>query len=161
MIQVTCPTCTSQFSADEQYAGRVANCPNCGNPLTIPAVSTGAPGPPPTPSQAGAAATRARPRHGGVSVAGFICGISAFILSLFEAIPCIGLFVIPIALPTTWAGLVCSTVGLVHAYRGNRSKLFPIMGLVFSILAMVWAPLVFFLFLGGFSALGLAAGSGF
>jgi len=160
MIQVTCPTCTSQFSADEQYAGRAAKCPNCGNPLTIPFVSTGAT-PPPTPAPQGGPPSPATPsRHDGVSIAGFVCGVCAFVLSLVEVIPCIGLFVIPIVLPIMWAGMVCSVVGLVHARRANRSKLFAIMGLVFSVLAVVWAPLVFFLFLGGLSALGFAAGSG-
>ena len=33
MIQFTCPGCGRAFAVPEQFAGRKANCKNCGGPL--------------------------------------------------------------------------------------------------------------------------------
>ena len=36
MIQFTCPGCGRAFAVPEQYAGRRANCKNCGGPIVVP-----------------------------------------------------------------------------------------------------------------------------
>ncbi|MDY0168799.1 MAG: hypothetical protein RBS80_19800 [Thermoguttaceae bacterium] len=95
--------------------------------------------------------------HGGVSLAGFICGLVGLVLSLFLVIPCIGCWLLPISTPTAGAGLVCSAIGLITAKKANRKKGLAIAGLVLSTLAIVWAPLAFFVFLGGLGSLGAAA----
>jgi ubiquitin-protein ligase len=36
MIQFTCPGCGRAFAVPEQFAGRKANCKNCGGPIIVP-----------------------------------------------------------------------------------------------------------------------------
>jgi ubiquitin-protein ligase len=53
MIQFTCPGCGRAFAVPEQYAGRKANCKNCGGPIVVPSASGGAahaPAPPSSPA---------------------------------------------------------------------------------------------------------------
>jgi predicted Zn finger-like uncharacterized protein len=35
-ISVSCPSCSAGFKVKDEYAGKRAKCPKCGNPLTIP-----------------------------------------------------------------------------------------------------------------------------
>jgi hypothetical protein len=39
-ITVTCPSCSVTFKTKDEYAGKRAKCPKCGEPLTIPVVDT-------------------------------------------------------------------------------------------------------------------------
>jgi tetrahydromethanopterin S-methyltransferase subunit F len=159
MIRVACPTCRTQFDVQEAFAGRTAKCSNCGGQIQILAAApppVGVPAPPPVPG--GVAPFAGRPTgYSGVSIAGFTCGLIGFLFSLLEVIPCIGCWLLPVSIPTTLAGLVCSIIGLVTAKKANRKKGLAIAGLVLSIVAIIWAPLAFFLFLGGLAGLGATA----
>lgn len=140
MISVTCPTCGSSFNTSDENAGRNAKCPNCQNQLTIPAAAAPAPAPAaaPVPAQAPAGV----PGHSGVSIAGFVCGIVALVLSF---IPCINWF----AFFPAVAGLICSIIGLATAKKGGNKKGLAIAGLVMSIVTIIWIPLFYLVFLAG------------
>ncbi len=166
MIRVVCPNCSSQFDTQDMYAGRTANCPQCGTQLTIPQAPTASSGfspgggPPPmpgyapqTPSSAGA--TYYPPnKQPGVALAGMICGIVGFVLSLISAIPCIGCFTLLLAGPTALAGVICSVIGLILSKKRGQKMTYSIVGLSLSILAIIWAPIVYFLILGALGAGG-------
>ena len=150
MIRVKCLNCNSLFDTDERYAGMSASCPNCHAQIIIPTASSQV-----TPQvqkqglSAGAAAndTINSPQgHSGVSIAGFVCGIVAIVISF---IPCMGL----LALGPALAGIICSIIGLVKAKRRNRKKGLAIAGLICSVLAVIWIPLYIFVFVGGTAAL--------
>jgi len=166
MIRVMCPTCRSQFDTADQYAGRTTNCPNCGGKIAIPAPAYAPPmGPACVPAQPlgypGAAGPPAVPMmHGGLAVAGFVCGLVGFILSVIAAItliiPCVYCVLAVVADVTALAGIVCSIIALVTAKKANRKKGLAIAGLVLAVLAFIWAPLTFFLMFGGLAAMGAA-----
>ena len=145
MIRVVCPNCNSQFDAQDQYAGRAANCPQCGNQLTIP-VATQAPGAPQAP---GAVDPNKSP---GVGIAGFVCGIVGFVLSLMMLIPCVGCFTVWIAGPTAMAGLICSIIGMVQAKKSGQKQTLSLVGLILSVLAILWLPIVLFAIIGAGAA---------
>jgi len=155
MIRVVCPTCKAQFDAPDQYAGRAATCPNCNGRLTVPMASANAPSVPPVPAFGGGV-PGVPMQHGGLAVAGMVCGIVGLVLAVVGGF-CLGCFILPIALPTALAGLICSIIALVTAKKANRKKGMAIAGLILSILAIIWVPLVFFMFLGGLAALGAGA----
>jgi len=159
MIRVACPSCRAQFDVAENFAGRAAKCTNCGGPIQIPSappsVAAGPWGTPPAVPGAPAVSTGQPIKSSGVSIAGFVCGLVAFILSLLEIIPCIGCFVLFVTVPTSLAGLICSIIGLVTAKKANRKKGLAIAGLALSIVAILF-PIVFFLV---FAVLGSLGGS--
>ena len=149
MIRVVCPNCNSQFDAQDAYAGRAANCPQCGSQLTIPAATQA----PPAPGGAPVGPGGFDPQKGpGVGLAGFICGIVGFSLSLMTMIPCIGCFTIFLAGPTALAGLICSIIGMVQAKKRGQKQTQSLVGLILSVLAMVWVPLAYFLILASAGA---------
>jgi hypothetical protein len=111
--------------------------------------------PPPVPGSP-TASTGQPTKSSGVSIAGFVCGLVGFVFSVLEIISCLGCWLFPLVMPTALAGLICSIIGLVTAKKANQQKGLAIAGLVLSILAIIWAPLVFFLFLGGLASLGAA-----
>ncbi len=39
-ISVSCPSCSAGFKVKDEYAGKRAKCPKCGQPITIPVVDT-------------------------------------------------------------------------------------------------------------------------
>jgi DNA-directed RNA polymerase subunit RPC12/RpoP len=148
MIRVQCLNCSSLFDTDERYAGMTANCPNCQAQIVIPAASSSV-----TPqvqqqriTSSAAGADNLPQGHGGISIAGFVCGIVAIVISF---IPCMGL----LALGPALAGIICSIIGLVKAKSRNRKKGLAIAGLICSVLAVIWIPLYIFVFVGGTAAL--------
>jgi hypothetical protein len=157
VIRVACPTCRAQFDVQEAFAGRIAKCPNCNGQIQIPAAASppvSAAAMPPIPGTT--APTGLAGKSSGVTIAGFVCGIVGLVLSLLVAVPCVGCWLIPVAMPTAVAGLVCSIIGLIMAKKNNQKKVLAVTGLVLSVVAIIWAPLMFFLVLGGLGA--LAAG---
>jgi len=159
MIRVVCSTCRSQFNTPDQYAGRRATCPNCKSPIVVPAAAA-ASGLPPIPASYPAGTVAAGTAgHGGLAIAALVCGIVSFVLSVAASFPCLGCFILPVAAPTALGGIVCGIIALVTAKKANRKTGMAIIGLALSVLAIIWAPLVFFLFLGGLSALGAGAAS--
>jgi ubiquitin-protein ligase len=50
MIQFTCPGCGRAFAVPEQFAGRKANCKNCGGPIVVPSAPGATAAAPPPPS---------------------------------------------------------------------------------------------------------------
>ena len=46
-IAVTCPSCSVSFTAKDDYAGKRAKCPKCGEPLIVPGVTDRVKMPPP------------------------------------------------------------------------------------------------------------------
>ena len=164
MIQVGCANCGAQFQTEDQYAGQTTACPTCGTPLVIPAavpaaalVPAGAA--PTVPTGHSAAVPGVPTGHSGVSIAGFVLGLLALILSFIVAVPCIGLLVIPIGVPVLLAAFICSIVGLATARSANRKKGLAAVGLVLSVVAVIWGPLALMLFVGGILGLGAAASS--
>lgn len=131
MISVTCPTCGSSFNTSDGNAGRNAKCPNCQNPLTIPGAT--APAPAPAQAPAAQAPVGVPADNSGVSIAGFVCGLVALILSF---IPCINWFAFFPAI----AGLICSIIGLVTAKKAGKKKGLAIAGLILSAIAIIWIP---------------------
>jgi predicted Zn finger-like uncharacterized protein len=71
-IPVSCPSCSAAFKVKDEYAGKRAKCPKCGNPLTIPSAFQAAEtmlDPPSAPAQPVAArpVIASKPRPGPVS----------------------------------------------------------------------------------------------
>lgn len=152
MIRVQCPNCSSLFDTDEKYAGKMATCLKCQSRFPIPDDSSKS-----TTEDENSDNPDASPQgHSGVSIAGFICGIAAIVLPF---IPCMCI----LAGLTALAGIICSIIGLVQAKKKNQKKGLAIAGLVCSIFAIIWAPLLFFVFFGGAATLGtfLSPPSGF
>jgi len=150
MIPVQCPNCGSQFTTDDANAGRAARCPNCGSGIQVPVpqqpvapapaaqqfpatIVVQAPVAPavPVPPQP------AEPGHGGLAVAGMICGIVALAVAF---IPCLWL----LAILTAITGAVLSGIALGTAGKAKRKKGVAVAGLVCSIVTLIWIPIYLF-----------------
>ena len=164
MIQFACPTCGFRFNVQDSYAGRTATCKNCGGQMSIPGPSSapparGVPPPappsppapgyygPPTVSSASSGVNQRQTISSGVATAGFICGLIGLVLSFGMVIPCVGCWLLPLASPTALAGLICSIIGLIQAKKAAGKNSLAVAGLILAIVALVWAPIAFFLFL--------------
>ena len=148
MIRVVCPNCNAQFDAQDQYAGRTANCPQCGNQLTIPAAAPAA-----APGGAPASPGQFDPQKGpGVGLAGFICGIVGFVLALMVWIPCVGCLMVWLAGPTSLAGLICSIIGMVQAKKRGQKQTQSLVGLILSVLGIIMPLLWYFVVFAAASA---------
>jgi DNA-directed RNA polymerase subunit RPC12/RpoP len=139
MIRVACPTCGARYKTEDEFAGRMANCPNCGAALTVPgkvASAASAPGAKPT-------TPLIIPARGvdGFAIAGLVCGILACVIPFFP-------FVAVFSFAPAIVGLACSVTALVKAVKANTSRRLAITGLVLSAAALVWAPLFIFVLRG-------------
>ena len=85
-----------------------------------------------------------------MAVAGLVLGIVAIVVSF---IPCIGLFAF---IPAIF-GIIFSIVGLVQAKKTGDGKGMTVAGLVLSILAIIWIPILLFVIMGGAAAAASAA----
>src|SRR5262249_43220176 len=134
-ISVLRPQCGKTIKAPDAAAGLRIECPKCDAPLTLPADfpwsrMAGDPGAPPI--QKGGA---------GLAITGLVLGIVGFVLSF---IPCIGPILGAIL---GLLGALFSGIGLANANKaGGQGKGMAIAGLVLSILALVWAPIYWFMF---------------
>jgi hypothetical protein len=84
-----------------------------------------------------------------MAVAGLVFGILAIVIAF---VPCIGILaIIPAIL-----GIIFSIVGLVKSRKTGQGKGMAVAGLILSILAIIWVPVLVFLILGGAAAAGAA-----
>ena len=80
-----------------------------------------------------------------MAVAGLVLGIVAIVLSF---IPCVNLFgFLPAVL-----GLIFSIIGLSKSKKTGEGKGMSVAGLICSILALVWIPIYYFIFLAAAGA---------
>lgn len=141
MIRVQCPNCSSLFDTDEKYAGKTATCLTCQTRFPIPNISSKSTNQNKKSDQESESPGVLQQGHGGVSIAGFICGIVAILLPF---IPCLGL----LAGLSALAGIICSIIGLVQAKKENRKRSLAIAGLICSIFAIIWIPLLILVIFG-------------
>lgn len=142
MITVQCRNCNAQFHTDDSNAGKVARCPKCSSPITIPhpqaapapqvPVAQPHQTPPLVPQPQSVAGT-----HGGLAVGGFVCGLVslpvAFIWCLWWLAVLIGI-----------TGIVLSAIAVATADKMGRKKNLATAGLICGIAGVVWAPIWFF-----------------
>jgi len=123
VIQVTCSTCGSSFETADSNAGKTGKCPNCQNPIVIPAAQPQAAAAAPAAAPAGA--PQAAPQTVVVQVQGAQQTPGRIGPARKSMVGTILLWVLPVD-------------GLSHFYIGQTGKgiLFLLLGLLF------WSPLV-------------------
>ena len=85
-----------------------------------------------------------------MGVAALVLGIVALVLSF---LPCVSW----LAYLPAFVGVVLGIVGLVLSRKTGEGKWTALPGLVFSITAIIWVPVLAFVFLGGIFSMGALA----
>jgi len=135
----TCRECGRDISASE----RVRNCPDCDAQLCSRECARDH-------QEHVHGGRRPSENSTGMALTGMILGIVGFVLAF---IPCIG-WVFGIILGIL--GAVFGSIGIAQAGKSGQGKGMAVTGLVMSILAIIWGPLVHFLI---FAAVGAGAGA--